>query len=176
MQHEILWSDYPHHFAIMTIISMGVDTMRQAGTLREPLDIIFDTQDDIRRVLNEAWDGFLATRDAETAKFFTGPPIFRDDKEFRPLQAADFLAWWVRRQFEETGQGEPPNEFVPPCGRYAWAPSRPIPTVILQPTENCLRAKVLEMKQHASGLERQRYEKILPKHVIERWRKEDKKR
>lgn len=37
----------------------------------------------------------------QIAKRFGSTPRFEDDKEFLPLQAADFLAWWVRKWHDE---------------------------------------------------------------------------
>jgi hypothetical protein len=43
-------------------------------------------------------------------KFIESPPLFRDEKTFLPLQAADLYAWQLRNYFD---QNKNPNILVP---------------------------------------------------------------
>jgi hypothetical protein len=66
----------------------------------EPCDFIFDEQSAIgERALS--WRGMFkrhATHGSNTnfSPFLGSPPTFRDEKQFKPLQAADFYAWHLK--------------------------------------------------------------------------------
>lgn len=65
------------------------------------IDFIFD---DIGKLGDETikWIKILKAMAPESAKpYFGSPPIFRNDEEFLPLQAADLYAWLVRRHLYE---------------------------------------------------------------------------
>jgi hypothetical protein len=51
---------------------------------------------------------------SDLAKFFGDRPIFRDDKSFLPLQAADLYAWQVRNRYIQTHQVPKQTLWVPP--------------------------------------------------------------
>jgi hypothetical protein len=40
-----------------------------------------------------AWDAFKANASADTRNLIGNVPGFVDDKKFKPLQAADLIAW-----------------------------------------------------------------------------------
>jgi hypothetical protein len=62
------------------------------------MDFIFDEQETFKNRVLGAYDHFRAAgRDKELA-FLGSPPIFRDDKLFMPLQAADMLSGYVNRR------------------------------------------------------------------------------
>jgi hypothetical protein len=66
----------------------------------EPIEIIFDEHAIFGPRIN-LWYPFLRTMlietyDAELANVLPPQPMFRDDQDFRPLQAADVIAWLFR--------------------------------------------------------------------------------
>jgi hypothetical protein len=71
-----------------------------AHGIQEKVDFIFDTssEEEQHYVLN-AWHFWKQNEWFEERKaLFGDPPIFRDDKVFLPLQAADLYAWHARKE------------------------------------------------------------------------------
>lgn len=70
----------------------------------EKIDIFFDRQLGFEEELYRWWPLFEELRDEETetnfARYISGPPLFRTDHEFVPLQAADMYVWHKRRHLE----------------------------------------------------------------------------
>jgi hypothetical protein len=70
----------------------------------EAIDIFFDTQLGFDQELHRWWPLFEHLREEETktnfARYISGPPNFRDEKKFLPLQAADMYVWHKRRYLE----------------------------------------------------------------------------
>jgi len=77
--------------------------------LDQKVDFIFDDQSEKSYIL-AAWDEIVEGQVDEIRDRFGATPRFENDQEFLPLQAADFLAWWVREWFEEDA---PPPPEVP---------------------------------------------------------------
>lgn len=66
----------------------------------QKIDFIFDTQSE-RREIAAMWSNYILERPDEIREFYGAEPVFKDDEEFLPLQAADFWAWWVRKWYQE---------------------------------------------------------------------------
>jgi hypothetical protein len=65
-----------------------------------PPDAKFDFYFDKRteaKFIHAAWANHLAILPKERRDLYGSHPRFEDDKEYLPLQAADFWAWWVRK-------------------------------------------------------------------------------
>lgn len=61
----------------------------------EPADFVFDVTHD-ERYIRASWTNYLANRSPDVRRFYGAPPRFNDDTIEIRLQAADFMAWWVR--------------------------------------------------------------------------------
>jgi hypothetical protein len=91
------------HHAIFTVAAHHV-----VRNIQQPVDFIFDEQGSIGNEAVAEWDRVKAIC-ADMAKsgrtnflpYLGSRPIFRDEKTFLPLQAADLYAWQVRRHFYE---------------------------------------------------------------------------
>lgn len=70
----------------------------------EKVEFIFDNGLVDRRNLAFAYSPLLRSL-GDDALLIEGEPQFRDDKAFAPLQAADLLAWHVRREYYERANG-----------------------------------------------------------------------
>jgi hypothetical protein len=70
--------------------------------ITEPIDVFYDEQTEKVHVL-AALDRFMSKATTRVRRIIRNYPTFRRDTEFNPLQAADLLAWCVRKQFEEKG-------------------------------------------------------------------------
>jgi hypothetical protein len=77
----------------------------------EPVDFIFDEQHGQSDLVQQAYSRFIETAQPEVRKLLGNRPIHRSDMDFLPIQAADLLAWNVRRSFYEKARGQ---DFVSP--------------------------------------------------------------
>jgi hypothetical protein len=68
--------------------------------ISEKIDFYFDNQSEKKAIIS-AWDSYIRQRPDEVRGYYGATPKFEDDKDFLPLQAADFWAWWVRKWHEE---------------------------------------------------------------------------
>jgi Protein of unknown function (DUF3800) len=72
----------------------------------QPVDFFFDKRGE-RRKIYKGWDEYVENQPGEIrSRFGTSSLRFEDDKEFLPLQAADFMAGWLRYWLE---RGEKPR-------------------------------------------------------------------
>ena len=87
--------------------------------LHEPIDFIFDNQVMEKGKIMDAWDWFK--NDMKADKDLIGSdPSFLDDITFLPLQAADLIAWWIRKMASEKSDNAQRIEFP-------WVAKRQIP-------------------------------------------------
>jgi hypothetical protein len=91
----------PYYLAWRALIRVCLDWQYKAGT-REPIDFIFDTQSEAFRLLL-GWEGYQNNLPDDVKELVRNVPIFRHDDDFMPLQAADLLAWWMRRRYSRLG-------------------------------------------------------------------------
>ena len=63
----------------------------------EPVDFIFDEHTKWQGVVPAAYLFWQRTSPPEYRTMMGAPPIFRDEKRFLPLQAADLRSWYFRR-------------------------------------------------------------------------------
>jgi hypothetical protein len=87
--------DNPYYFLFPEILASAVVAEKYFGS-SDPLEFVFDSSEQhdkpSRRFYGHAWEqGSLTGRVANV--------FYRDEKIFLPLQAADLLAWQVRRRF-----------------------------------------------------------------------------
>lgn len=115
------WGDFanPHFFAFRGLLDMfhlHREMIEDKIPLDQPVDFIFDDHS-AKKPLLQAWDDYLDRRKAHIRKRYGATPIFRDDRQFLPLQAADLWAWWVREWYET---GDPIDEHmnVPNFGKW----------------------------------------------------------
>lgn len=70
----------------------------------DKIDLFFDRQLGYEEELHLWWPLFEQLRDEETktnfARYISGPPIFKNEEEFVPIQAADMYVWHKRRHLE----------------------------------------------------------------------------
>jgi hypothetical protein len=96
-------TDFPYILLAERII-LRTCRLSEKLALSEPCDFIFDTQDGISKEMKLWWPSFqklLEKRLGQSVTKYLGrEPIFVDEKEFIPLQAADLLAWNLRRSLD----------------------------------------------------------------------------
>jgi hypothetical protein len=103
-------TDKPYCLAFQLLLTMvsasQIERQDLFGPTPRPVDFIFDEQGNIGTEAQSTWLDFKRSceRSAQQGKtdfrpFLGSIPIFRDEKDFLPLQAADLYAWQVRRIF-----------------------------------------------------------------------------
>lgn len=76
----------------------GLHRLNEIDLNCDSIEMIFDEGHN-ETVIRDAWEGFKGMRKThELPNIFSLKPHFKDDKVFLPLQAADFLAYWVRER------------------------------------------------------------------------------
>ena len=90
--------DSPYYLLFPTFIAAAVGIERIEGA-SEPTQFIFDTDQRFERLSYEMVPSLLPLR---SFKGGIVNVLYRDDKESLPLQAADLLAWQIRRAFSIT--------------------------------------------------------------------------
>lgn len=104
----------PHLFAYGRLMVAVAGGQSQLG-LEGPIKFIFDEQMHEKRHLIEAWEWSwkIAKPHIPNLRDIIGStPEFETDERMRPLQAADMLAWWLRKRFVSQARGKDP--IVPP--------------------------------------------------------------
>lgn len=69
--------------------------------IEDSVDFIFDESNKGLDEVMSVWSTTMASAPPELRRFINGPPIFRDDKRFMPLQAADLLAGQLRNYYHK---------------------------------------------------------------------------
>lgn len=89
-------------------IMEAAEPLDQIDLSTDTADFFFDERHE-KKVIYEAWEEFLGRRQPDPKLLLGSSPRFLDDKEFLPLQAADFFAYWFRRAIvaaEQRGDGQ----------------------------------------------------------------------
>lgn len=110
-QKEILKPYAPYglsspYFPLTFALACGVARACHAYGSGLSIDFVFDKQDNVSKHVLLFWDYIVGQQPKEWGKLINPSPIFRDDKEVKPLQAADMLAWHTRREYEGTYPSE----------------------------------------------------------------------
>jgi hypothetical protein len=98
----------------------GVARNQERFSVHEKIDFIFDDQVMEKSKIVEGWEEFKENSPPGLKALMGDIPGFRDDEDVLPLQAADLLAWWVRKMATE----EPDHVYR--VG-FPWKPRRQIP-------------------------------------------------
>lgn len=101
----------PYFYVFQSImLPLAIHQSKQNRLIGVPIDFIFDNQEALG---DEAKSLYKAIREVQPRKIkslLSVDPQFKDDKLAMPLQAADILAWHVRRHAE---RGDPNTFMVP---------------------------------------------------------------
>lgn len=109
----------PYFYAFQLLLSNFGVHQEEAG-IREKVDFIFDDQTE-REVIYRNWLRLKASITGRAAEMMGDDPVFKDDEEVLPLQAADLWAWWVRHWAVNDGHPEPGMQL-----EFPWKPERDI--------------------------------------------------
>ena len=88
-----VWDD-PYYFLFLYILSMGASAEKYFGS-GEPLEFVFDSSERMEKPSRHLYGQYqkVAINGDKIVNV-----VYRDEKLFLPLQAADLLAWQVRRR------------------------------------------------------------------------------
>ncbi len=101
------------------ILPLALHQSREPGLLQVSIDFIFDEQEGTGRNACDLYQAIRMQQDKKVRDVLSAEPIFRDDKLVMPLQAADMLAWHVRKHLE-TGETDkfPVPDFLSADGHH----------------------------------------------------------
>ncbi len=81
-----------------------VATFGATAKFGSPIEFIFDKQDGVEDNIDMFFAYIVPHFKKRIRAMIDGTPKFVDDKEYRPIQAADMLAWHLRREHETAEQ------------------------------------------------------------------------
>lgn len=88
----------PYLLAWRAILTLGIEGAKILGLI-DPIEFIFDDQTEKVHIIR-SWQEFDDTMPMITCGRIRGrPSLFENDEKILPLQAADMLAWWARKQY-----------------------------------------------------------------------------
>lgn len=87
----------PYIFGLKAIVDATAQYQHELG-IHEKVDFIFDDRGE-EAMVREGFDYYKASLDENMQKLVGAKPRFESDLEFLPLQAADMLAWHVRKHW-----------------------------------------------------------------------------
>ncbi len=93
----VLSSPYALCFSAI-MMPIAAEQARQNNTV--PIDFIFDSQEGLGEEARTLYRLMRESQPEAIKSALSVDPLFRDDKRVLPLQAADMLAWHVRRRYE----------------------------------------------------------------------------
>lgn len=94
-----VYHDRPYYFAVHSVMSSLAKYLYGKG-INDPVQFIFDSEDaEPTEEIQRTYADFVRTAPPFLQNQLSGPPRFEKDEEAQPLQAADILAWHVRRAF-----------------------------------------------------------------------------
>jgi hypothetical protein len=108
----------PYFYCFQAIMVPLANSMLEYGLPKVPIDFIFDEQGGVG---DEAKFFYRIIRDAQPAavrSILSVDPIFRNDKLVLPLQAADMLAWHIRRTYLRDPAAFPVPKFLSSDGLH----------------------------------------------------------
>lgn len=89
----------PYMYCFYGVI-VTVARLLQSEGIKAPVDFVFDEQGGLGPRVVFWYDWIKQWQDPSIAALLGNTPVFRDDKKVLPLQAADILAWHLRRKKE----------------------------------------------------------------------------
>ena len=107
-------TDEPYVMLAFHLVSVAIMFAHEHG-LREPIDFIFDHQSAEQEVLGN-WEQYKRNIQISRRPYLLpliGDPFFLDEKDRRPLQAADLYVWQARNHYVENHRFKNQKIIVP---------------------------------------------------------------
>jgi hypothetical protein len=96
---------FPYFDAFYALITKLAQWHSQLG-LTVPVDFVFDEQGEIGAEAVIWYEHIKSMQPPNIRALLGSTPVFKDDKQVLPLQAADMLAWHIRRRKEARNRNE----------------------------------------------------------------------
>ncbi len=97
--------DHPY-WQLFSQIILATAVFQDHHGLVDPCDFILDEElafsDEVMQWWPKVKEWIIVNGRSDLIKFLGSPPIFRDEKKFMPLQAADLYAWQIRNRYRES--------------------------------------------------------------------------
>lgn len=90
----------PYFPCLFAVVASVARFMQQSGS-KLPIDFIFDEQHGVGDDFQHYFQFMARNLPNGARKLVNGSPIFKEDKTYLPLQAADMLAWHTRREYDD---------------------------------------------------------------------------
>ena len=92
------------HFQLCYAVVAGLAQYAASEKVTVPIDFVFDQQEGVDDDIGMFFNALIEALPTDAKKLIAGTPSFKDDRddEALPLQAADMLAWHLRREHEES--------------------------------------------------------------------------
>ncbi len=127
MGGDTLFDRDAYHFLVFMLIQRFYDHMSRTNQ-KSRQHIIFDSQMGYEPIVAYLWDMMrrwvvFNGLPFQDCSFVGNTPVHRDDKDNTPLQAADLMAWSIRRKFEGLKlENKIPKEALLRLGSIPWIP------------------------------------------------------
>ena len=95
------------YFLLSHMMAIAAVEYQNGVGINEPIDLVFDMQMGESEGVQAHFSKIIARGDKTINSRLMGPPRYMDDKTTLPLQAADMLAWHMRRHHRDIKQGTP---------------------------------------------------------------------
>lgn len=128
------YNEHLRHWTVSLLLFEMRSWLERDLGIKGPVEYIFDRQDDVSGVLAEAWPMALKNNPPDQMSALAAEPVFANDKDWPPLQAADFIAYWTRKSFLRTRDAGKPITFHSPKSRTTWSESGRVPVLVIEPT------------------------------------------
>src|ERR1035441_4271702 len=96
----------PYLFCYFGIVGKLAEVHREMG-ITETVTFVFDENDEASREAAHFYPFFKKAQPIACQSLLAGTPEFLSDEDVKPLQAADSLAWHLRRAAEERNKNNP---------------------------------------------------------------------
>lgn len=117
----------PYIFASKGIINFCAQHQEEAG-ITDPIDFIFDEQNNISSGVIAAWELYLNAVSPEVRALTGSVPSFKPSHQVLPLQAADIIAYWYRHRWNKLGSlHQEDNDDLP----FPWESKRRYPRLLI---------------------------------------------
>lgn len=94
------------HFVLTYHVMAGLSQYAASVRNRIPIDFIFDDQEGVQDDIELFFSYMKRQIPRKARKLIVNAPVFRSDRDVLPLQAADMLAWHLRRERERNARPE----------------------------------------------------------------------
>ena len=132
--------------AFMDMFHLRQGEFDELVPLGSKIIFVYDDRSDSKHIIN-AWADYVGSKSAAVQDRFPETPLFLNEKEFVPLQAADFCAGWVRSCFEKSN----PYSVLKELSYEQLEPSREVPMLCLELSHEQIFESIISITRNIVG-------------------------